>query len=1323
MSKPSLWHASSEMQQPTVAVGSTPTLRSDAEQTRHPAPQLYGREWELASLRDARRRVAETGTCELVLITGEPGTGKTALAQRLLYHGDGDMWLRGCSACRPPSDPALPELVVTGLNEALHEILGRPEQRQQWWRDHIAGWFDENKAEACRLFGALRPFLGPMPATEPALPPQHARARRRYLLRRLLMTLIASPHPLTLFFDDLQWISPAEVEDLLSLLCVPELKQVMLVGAFRTSEAVQGHPLREMLIQVKTETRVRVSTVELRNLDRDDTCRLVGSLLHRAGADSCDTGTLVYERTHGNPLFVHQFAARLRMHAPTGDRAAPAAVLMDMAGLGIADSVVQFVIERLGELPETIRRALFVTACLGGACEKRDLDALLPLMGDGPGLDERLRVAVSCTLIACDGHRVRFLHDRIREAAYELQTPEERERMHAHIARRLLDSRHADSNDDRLMMVAGQIMLGACLIGGIDRDRAADLLLRAGARARDMGLFAEALGHFELGLSLLPASDEPSGTALELALSVAECRCLNGLLDKAELLFDSLLNNNPTDVTRLRIALLRTRFLSAQQRPADALKAASEAFNRLGIDYQADARVMPGLVAHEVRRTDEALARIGGVQALGALAPIEDQALLWAARAACESLAALFLGNSLLFALTTARLMRAVTVNGSFEQMWHTLTMYAVTGYMVNGDVTRATELCRAADRLVEETGDTFALGRTCLVHGTFMVHYHAHIEQAAAMLRKALKLTNASGDLLCAGLASVALAAARLYSACPLEQLAGELLDIEQHLRRIDNRYFLAVSAVRRRLVDALRGVAERPEALADTPEEDQALMRRLESAEGGAGAFHVHFYREVLLVFLGQYREAFAAAELAEAKSGATGSNIITPMHRFYRLPAIAGCAHQSSPSDKTDLLALGDEQLRAFERWKAACPANFGSHHLVAAGTLARARGEYDTALRLLAEAVDEAREHGFIQVQALAHRSMGDVWHELGRQAVGDMHLRQANDCFERRGARALVGRPGPALSDPSRTARSKTSDAPSTSMARLDCWDCELISSSARTVCEAVDAGGLGARLLETVASHSLASNGSLVLASGDTLEIVAVLDNRGSSARRKPLDTNRYVAASIARAAYRTGDAIRIDDLTEHHPYRSDGYFGGSRTGSVVCLPLRHGETVLGVLFLMSNSPGAYTEYRTALVAGLLTQVSVAFRNAVLIEELRATNRLLVQENQERRSAERRLKSAEAALSRGKRRLEHKNTALHEVLRELKAQRRTTREELIAGLEQSLYTNLAAEATGRNGTAEKRDSHFGAVRASLRTLAPDYVVDLNDRRPGRPGGG
>ncbi|MBD3241241.1 MAG: AAA family ATPase [Chitinivibrionales bacterium] len=1287
----------------------------DERPRRANASELCGRQWELASLRDARRRVANTGTCEIVLIAGEPGAGKTALAEQALGHDDG-AWLQGCSACRPPADASLPDVVVTAVNEALHSILALPEQRQRWWREHIAGRLGESRMEACHLFDALRPFVSQSLTTAPPSRPHHARARRRYLLEQLITTLVASGHPLILFLDDLQWISPAETDDLRALLRPPELQRVMLIGAYRTNEVPQGHPLHDILTTVKQQTRVQTAVLELRNLDKADTCRLVTELLDGMAVDTHDMSELVYERTHGNPLFVHQFAAALRMQTVQDSSALSAAALLDMAGLGIADSVAAFIVERLGELPAAVRQLLFVMACLGQECDRRDLDVLGPLLGDGCGLDEGLRAAASSTLVADDGHRVRFLHDRIREAAYVSRTPEERELMHAAIAKLLMSCITDDTDDARLVAAAGHITRGAQRLRGVERERAAEVLLRAAAKARDTGLFAEALSYYDVGLSLCPTPRMPSGAALELTLGVAECRYLTGRLDEAEPLFDSLLKADPGEVVRLRIALLRTRYLSMQHRPAEALTAAGEAFSRLGIDYRADATVMPGLVMEELQRTETALARIGGVRALGTIAPIEDEALLWAVRAASETLAALFLGRPLLFSLTTARLMRAITESGSFEQAWHLLSMYGVVKYGATGDAVEAARLCQTADRFCEKGGDSFLLGRAYLVHGAFVMHLYSHVDEGATMLRKALDLTSAAGDLLCAGLSCIALAAARLYSGCPLEPLADELLAVEQHVRRTGNRYFLAVSRVRRRLVDALRGVTETIEALADTPAEEQALIRQLESAEGGAGELHVHFYREVLMVYLGRYGEAFSASECAERRCSATGSNIATPMHRFYRLLAIAGSARESNQSDKNDLLALAERELGAFARWRTACPANFGSHYLVAAAFVTWARGEPEAALQLLAEAVDEAREHGFIQVRALAHWYMGRIWHELRRQAMGDMHLQQARECFERWGAMALVTRSGPLSQAPERFTPPAAPGAPSTNTALLDSRDRELIGSSARTICEAVDAGGLGARLLDAVASHVPASDGAMVLARGDSLELVAVLDGKGAAARIRPLDTSRRVAVSVVREVYLTGVPVRIDALSAHHPYRSDRYFANARAGSLLCLPIRHGTATLGVLFLLGGRSGAFTAHRTALVTGLIALVSVAFRNAVLIEELQETNRRLSEQNQERRSAEKRLRAAENALSREQRRLERKNTALQELLREVKAQRRTTREELIAGLEQSLYTNLAAGTVERDGGTASGDGQLGAVRASLRTLAPEYVVDLNDRR-------
>ena len=85
------------------------------------------------------------------------------------------------------------------------------------------------------LIPELALIIGEQPPV-PDLPPQDRQTRFQLVFRRLLGVFARPEHPLALFLDDLQWLDAATLELLEHLVTEPEVRHLMLVGAYRDNE-------------------------------------------------------------------------------------------------------------------------------------------------------------------------------------------------------------------------------------------------------------------------------------------------------------------------------------------------------------------------------------------------------------------------------------------------------------------------------------------------------------------------------------------------------------------------------------------------------------------------------------------------------------------------------------------------------------------------------------------------------------------------------------------------------------------------------------------------------------------------------------------------------------------------------------------------------------------------------------------------------------------------------------------------------------------------------------------------------------------------------
>jgi hypothetical protein len=394
---------------------------------------LVGRASAVAALARAVRACA-AGRGGLVLVTGEAGIGKTALAQEVARqaaeHGVLVLW----GTCR--EGPGVPGFWPwTEVLRACAEQVGSRDLTQQ-----ISGG-------AAELGGLLPELASGLAATvpesvRPRVAPERERATvdpgrapdpvgfdtgDRFRMFDAVATLLrraAGTQPVLVVLDDLQWADAGTVRLLRFL--VPDLPRtrLLVVGTYRDEEVeVPGHPLGGLL----AELAARAELVPLAGLSATE----VAALMTQVGGTppDGDLAAAVHRRSGGNPFFVQQ-VTQLAVLAPGAPGPVPA---------GVRDAIER----RLARLPQACAELLGVAAVAGPELRP---EVLARVTGWSP--DEVIRlleVAVQARVVvatqpagASMGLGVfRFAHDLFRECLYQGLEGSTRARLHARLAEAL----------------------------------------------------------------------------------------------------------------------------------------------------------------------------------------------------------------------------------------------------------------------------------------------------------------------------------------------------------------------------------------------------------------------------------------------------------------------------------------------------------------------------------------------------------------------------------------------------------------------------------------------------------------------------------------------------------------------------------------------------------------------------------------------------------------------------------------------------------------------------------------------------------------------
>ena len=397
---------------------------------------FIGRQREQTQLQH-RLNAAVAGECQLVLVGGEPGIGKTRLLDELenLAHARQIRVLHGRSLS---TDRGLP------YQEFFELIL-------EHFR--VKGHGSAPPADLSDLapeLVALFPMLGEVPeirsaAGSGALTGQrvaHSPESRSQIFELLARTLarIAGDRPLVLCLEDLH-AAEVSLEALDYLVRRLGSAPILVVGTYRTTETHARHPLNRLIEAFQGERRAL--TIVLGPLSVTEHQAFLETLIGTGVAE-----TLVrklHGASEGNPFFTKELVRSLvdsggiaKDHSDEWNLSAEAALAADTL-----PATIQMAVEkRIGRLPAELRDLLSVASVIGKSVDAKDLAALAQA-GD---IDNHLDSLVEQGLIEEDrdsrGDMLSFSSGVVRDVLYAGLSPRKRRSLHRRCAE-LLETRHA----------------------------------------------------------------------------------------------------------------------------------------------------------------------------------------------------------------------------------------------------------------------------------------------------------------------------------------------------------------------------------------------------------------------------------------------------------------------------------------------------------------------------------------------------------------------------------------------------------------------------------------------------------------------------------------------------------------------------------------------------------------------------------------------------------------------------------------------------------------------------------------------------------------
>ena len=463
-------------------------------------PGLVGRGRELEQL-DAALSDAIARRGGLVVVTGEPGIGKTALARAFVERAAdrGASWAWG-TCWDGGGAPAYWPWVQIARALARREDAATLRAGLGAGAPWIAGLLPE-----------LEGILGPQ-APPADLNADQARFRLFDAIASLLATA-AQRRPLVIVLDDLHWADASSVRALEFLgRSLPDLP-ILAIAAYRHTEA---HARDELATALGGLARA-ATRLPLEGLEREDVARLASAVASGLGPAAAprippQLVAAVHAASAGNPFFVDELVQLLASQGRLHDERAAGEPLPLPSG--VRDTIRR----RLAPLGDASIRTLRAAAVIGGEFR---LATLARIVDCTPAeILERLDAPLRAGLVTAvgDSGRYAFVHSLVRDTLAGAIAVNARARLHL-LTAEALEQHYGDDVEPYLAEIAYHFLLGATAGGGA---RAVEFAARAAERAVAQFAYYEAAGLYERAIAVAASLTADDRRAWELHQGLGE---------------------------------------------------------------------------------------------------------------------------------------------------------------------------------------------------------------------------------------------------------------------------------------------------------------------------------------------------------------------------------------------------------------------------------------------------------------------------------------------------------------------------------------------------------------------------------------------------------------------------------------------------------------------------------------------------------------------------------------------------------------------------------------------------------------------------------
>ncbi len=1255
--------------------------------------KLYGREAEVETLLAAFERVAagnkseelrmkgETAhTSEMMLVSGYSGIGKSALVQEIykpitrrrgyFISGKFDQFQRNI----PYS------AVVNAFSDLVHQLLTETEASLVQWREKLLTAFGANGQIIIDVIPEVELIVGKQPEV-PELAPAESQNRFNLVFQNFIRVFTQPEHPLVMFIDDLQWADVASLNLIKLLMTAPDSQDLFFIAAYRDNEVSEAHPLMLTVDEIR-QSGVRVDHISLSPLDLSNVNQLISDTLKCSLDQTIFLAKLILVKTGGNPFFMNEFLKSLYTEKLLKFDRKQGGWTWDLEQIkaqDITDNVVELMASKIQKLNAIAQRVLQLAACIGNQFDLQTLAIVLEKSQKETALDLHEAVAESLVLPLDDTYKLigeleqevtsqksnypllithypspitieyKFAHDRIQQAAYSLIPPQDKQAVHWQVGQLLLQNTPQQVREQKIFDIVNQLNFGIELITiQSERDELAQLNLIAGKKAQASAAYEPAWNYLNVGMDCLSADSWQRQYNLTLSLYVeaAEAAYLSGNFEEMEKLASVVLQQARTLLDKVNVYEVKIQGCTVHNKPLEAIDTALSVLRMLGIKFPKNPKKLDLLL--ELVKTKLTM-KGKGIGDLIDLPEMTNPYKLAAMRILSRVVSAAYFAAPELLPLLV---FKQVKLSIEYGNTSVSCSAYATYGLILCGeavgDVESGYQFGQLALSLIDKFNAKELKARTLLVVNYFIRHWKEHIRKTVKPLLDAYLIGLETGDLEYAAYSACVHCYHSYVAGKELSSLEREMAKYSNAIKKLNQQTAFYYNALARQVVLNLMDRAEdKFRLIGESYDEIKMLPLHIE-ANAKNICHSVYFYKFFLSYLFQDYERAIENAKLVEENIDSAVGSI--PLSHFYNsLAHLAIYFDASKPEQKQILLKVAANQ-KQLKKWASYAPMTHLHKFYLVEAERHRVLGDHAKAMNYYDRAIELAKEHEYINEEALAHELAAKYYLALGKAKIARVYLLDAYYCYRRWGAIAKVKDLElryPQLlslkSDGVAAAQLKTSatqtgtidpttstDPRTTSSGSSEALDLATAIKASQAIFGEMMLDKLLAKLMKILIENAGAQKGFLIMhsqpESGNDkgkllIEAAGAVDRDNITLLQStPIESigiqDKTLQLSLAIVNYvaRMKESVVLNDATRDSKFKLDPYIIQNKPKSILCVPLINQGKLISIVYLENNlTEGAFTPNRLEVLKLLSVQAAISIKNAKLYTEVKESERKLTQ--------------------------------------------------------------------------------------------------------------